>query len=125
MHHVFDGAKLFISNTCCRLQPGIRTSPHTSLDCTLSSSAGSQTATNVRNKKNWPVKNMAHITMKGFIVQENNCCRPIVSCSDLKSSIVILIHTEQIQVKKFITSLQETDLLLLSEEIKKNISILY
>ena len=38
MRHAFDGAKLFISNTRCRLRPDARTSH-----------AHSQTATSVRN----------------------------------------------------------------------------
>ena len=66
MCHVFDRAKLFISNTCCHLRPRARTL-HALQTHTLSLSTGSQMATSVRNKQFCPVRNMAHITMTGFI----------------------------------------------------------
>ena len=67
MRHAFDGAKLFISNTCCRLRPGVRIS-HTRLERAWSSSAGSLTATSIQNKQFCLVKNKAHITVEGFIL---------------------------------------------------------
>ena len=59
-HHVFDGAKLFISDT----RPSPRTS-RTRLEDAWSSSAVSQ-MTSDRNKQFCPVKNMVHITVTGF-----------------------------------------------------------
>ena len=59
MRYVFQGAKLFISNTRCRLQPSAQTS-YTHLECACSLCAGS-------NNQFCPVKNMPHITMTGFI----------------------------------------------------------
>ena len=41
--------------------------PGLTLECAGSLSAGSQMATSVPNKQFCPVKNMAHITVKGFI----------------------------------------------------------
>ena len=72
--HVFDGAKLFISNIRCRLRPGARTS---------------------RTVQFCPFKNMAHIIVKGFIgVCSSN--KRIASCNTANHHALMYPFIDQV-----------------------------